>query len=273
MARQLPPLNPRLRWILPALLVMAVGVMIMARTCTREFPPSRSDFFPASGDTLNIAIDYSPMSLYRYDDTLGGFNYDLVRMVGDSLRRPLKFHPIVSLAKAVEGLSAGRYDIIVAPTPVTASYRSRYRFTEPVYVDRQVLVTLDTTMTSQLNLAGQHIRVMAGLPVADRLANLSREIGESIYVELDSVNGPEQLFILAASGEIPMAVVDLHTARLMTSRYPAIDLSTAVSFNQFQSWIMLPDSADATAPAIDSTLRIIKQSPLYPALLRRYGLE
>ncbi|MDE6417423.1 MAG: transporter substrate-binding domain-containing protein [Duncaniella sp.] len=273
MARQLPPLNPRLRWILPALLVMAVGIMIMARACSREFPPSRSDFFPASGDTINVAIDYSPMSLYRYDDTLGGFNYDLIRMVGDSLRRPLKFHPVVSLAKATEGLSAGRYDLVVAPTPVTASYRKRYHFTEPVYIDRQVLVTLDTTVTTQLNLAGQHISVVAGSPVADRLANLAREIGESIYVEPDSVNGPEQLFILAATGEIPMAVVDLHTARLMASRYPAIDLSTAVSFNQFQSWIMRPDSLDTAAPAIDSTLRLIKQSPAYTTLLSRYGLE
>ncbi len=273
MARQLPPLNPRLRWILPALLLMSIVIMIMARTCSREFPPSRGEFFPATGDTLNVAIDYSPMSLYRYDDTLGGFNYDLIRMVGDSLRRPLKFHPVVSLSKATEGLADGRYNIVVASTPVTASYRERYRFTEPVYIDRQVLITLDTTVTTQLNLAGHRVRVVAGSPVADRLANLSREIGDSIYVEPDSVNGPEQLFILAASGEIPMAVVDLHTARIMAERHPQIDLSTAVSFNQFQSWIMYPDSADHTASSIDSTLRLIKQSPAYPTLLHRYGLE
>lgn len=273
MAKQLAPLNPRLRWLLPALLVMALGIMIMARTCTREYPPSRSDFFPASGDTINVAIDYSPLSLYRYDDTLGGFNYDLIRIVGDSLRRPLKFHPVVSLSKAVDGLTDGRYDIIVASTPVTASYRGRYRFTEPVYIDRQVLVTLDTTITSQLNLAGQHIRVVAGSPVADRLANLAREIGDSIYVERDSVNGPEQLFILAATGEIPMAVVNRQTARVLSGRYPSIDLSTAVSFNQFQSWIMRPDSLDATASAIDSTIRVVKQSQVYPILLHRYGLD
>ncbi len=273
MAKQLSPINPRLMWLLPVLLLMAVGVMVMTRTCSHEFPPSRSDFFPAGGDTINVAIDYSPLSLYRYDDTLGGFNYDLIRMVGDSMRRPLKFHPVVSLARALEGLAEDRYDIIVASTPVTASYRGRVRFTEPVYIDRQILVSLDTTVHSQLQLAGRKVSVVAGSPVADRLANLSREIGDTIYVERDSVHGPEQLFILAATGEIPMAVVDKMTALALAPRYPAIDLSTAVSFNQFQSWIMRPDSTDATAAEIDAAIRLIKRTTAYPALLRRYNLD
>ena len=28
-----------------------------------------------------MAIEYGPLSLYRYDDTLGGFSYDLLRQL------------------------------------------------------------------------------------------------------------------------------------------------------------------------------------------------
>lgn len=270
--KQIKPFSKAAASMLTLLLIASFGLMIAIRGCTSELPPSRDGFTPGSGDTLNVAIDYSPLSLYRYADTLGGFNYDLIRLVTRQLGRPMKFHPVVSLSKAVERLNSGDFDIIVSSTPATASYRDRFRFTEPVYLDKQVLISRDSTVTSQLSLGGRTIRVVAGSPVADRLRHLAREIGDTIHVSPDSVNGPEQLFILAATGEIPMAVVDSHTAARMATSYPDIDLSTAVSFTQFQSWIMRPDSTDATADSIDSAIRRIKASPAYDDLLRRYGL-
>lgn len=245
----------------------------MLRACTSPSLPSRSDFAPGSGDTINVAIDYSPLSLYRYGDTLGGFNYDLIRMVGSRLNRPLKFHPIVSLSKAIDKLSDGEYDIIVSATPLTASYKSKYRFTEPVYLDRQILISRDSTLQSQLHLAGCTLEIVAGSPVADRIFNLSREIGDTIYVNPNHDNGPEQLFILAASGKIRGAVIDERTARQMAPNFEGIDLSTAISFNQFQSWLMRPDSLSATADSIDKAIREIKLTAAYDSLLHRYNFR
>ncbi len=271
--KQIKPIGKGAAMLLTGLLIASFGLMIAMRGCTSELPPSRSEFIPAAGDTINVAIDYSPLSLYRYADTLGGFNYDLIRMVTDEMHRPMKFHPVVSFSRAVERLENGDYDIVVTSTPATASYRDRFRFTEPVYLDRQILVTRDSTVKSQLNLGRRTIRVVAGSPVADRLRNLSREIGDTILIESDSVNGPEQLFILAATGQIPMAVIDSRTAIEMAPSFDGIDITTAISFNQFQSWIMRPDTNTELADSIDSTIRRIKTTKRYSDLLQRYGLE
>ena len=76
-----------------------------------------------------------------------------------------------------------------------------------------------------------------GSPVATRIANLAREIGDSIHVRtLDK--SQEQLFLLVAAGDELYAVVSDNTARSLAVRYADIDVSTAISFNQFQAWAM-----------------------------------
>ena len=66
--------------------------MIALSMCDKPVvnPESR----PSSGDTLDIAIEYSPVTYYTYEDTLGGYNYDLLRMMSDSAGCPMKFHPV-----------------------------------------------------------------------------------------------------------------------------------------------------------------------------------
>ncbi len=85
---------------------------------------------------------YGPLSLYRYDDTLGGFSYDLLRQLASERGLHLKFHPVVALGDALSGLDEGLFDIVVGAMPMTERYRERYAFTAPVYIDRQVLVQL-----------------------------------------------------------------------------------------------------------------------------------
>ena len=46
--------------------------------------------------------------------------------------------------------------------------------------------------------------------------------------------------ILTALGEIPRAVVNRATAESFRDRYPSLDLSVNISFNQFQSWALAP---------------------------------
>ena len=103
--------------------------MIALSMCDKPVvnPESR----PSSGDTLDIAIEYSPVTYYTYEDTLGGYNYDLLRMMSDSAGCPMKFHPVVTLEKAIAGLENGRYDVVVAQFPMTAGDTSRFAFTDP----------------------------------------------------------------------------------------------------------------------------------------------
>lgn len=221
-----------------ALLAVVVASMVALSLC--DHPKDTSQSRHSGGDTLDIAIEFSPMTYYTYDDTLGGFNYDLLRMMSINSGCPMKFHPIVTLEKALTGLEEGLYDVVVAQFPVTAVDTSRFSFTQPIYLDQQVLVQRRDShaIHSQLDLAGDTVWVVKGSPMAHRIASLSREIGDTIYTHVDELYGPEQLMMMVASGEVRYAVVNRAIARTMISRLPNLDCSIAISLSQFQSWMV-----------------------------------
>ncbi|WP_222124248.1 hypothetical protein, partial [Bacillus pumilus] len=103
--------------------------------------------------------------------------------------------------------------------PLTSSRRDSFRFTEPVYLDRQVLISLDTTVRSRLDLAGKEVWTVGGTPIAERLRNLSHEIGDTIILRHDSIHSAEQLFMLTAMGRIPRAVINEAKATRLAEDY------------------------------------------------------
>ncbi len=273
MARPLKPKNRQLG-VLIVILVVAVGFMLMLRQCSMRRSTAVFDEKPG-GDTINVAIDYSPTSMYMRGDTLGGFSYDVIRQIASANGLCLKFHPIVALNTAIERLDSGMYDLVIADLPVTADYKNRYLFTEPLYFDRQVLVQRrDATdpVNSQLDLGGRTVTVVAGSPIVTRIANLSAEIGDTIYVREDSLYGAEQLVMLTAVGEVPLAVVNEGVARDVAKDNDSIDISTNVSFTQFQSW-MTSRQRRELRDALDVMIKRYKSTPAYRMLLDRYGLS
>ena len=252
------------------LLAVVVACMVALSMCDKplEAPDSR----PSGGDTLDIAIEYSPVTYYTYDDTLGGYNYDLLRMMSSKVGCPLKFHPVVTLEKALAGLENGRYDMLVAQFPMTAGDTSRFAFTDPIYIDQQVLVQRrdSRSIHSQLDLAGDTVWVVKGSPMIGRIASLSREIGDTIYVHVDDLYGPEQLMMMVSSGEIRYTVVNRSIARAMASRLPNLDRSVAISLSQFQSWMVAKDR-QSLCDSLNRWHRQLKQdTAAYLNLQRRY---
>ena len=252
------------------LLAIVVACMVALSMCDK--PVVDPDERPSGGDTLDIAIEYSPVTYYTYDDTLGGYNYDLLRMIADSVGRPMKFHPVVTLEKALSGLDDGRYDMLVAQFPMTARDTSRFAFTDPIYIDQQVLVQRRGSLAihSQLDLAGDTVWVVKGSPMIGRIASLSREIGDTIYVHVDELYGPEQLIMMVSAGEIRYAVVNRSIARAMAARLPNIDRSVAISLSQFQSW-MVAKNRQGLCDSLNRWHEQMKQdTAAYLDLQRRY---
>lgn len=254
------------------LLFFVIILMVLLRTCSFSFPGS--DKKRSGGDTIDIAIEYGPLSLYRYDDTLGGFAYDILRHIEEQEGMRFKFHPVMTLKEALKGIDKGYYRMVVTAMPINADLRKRYSTTLPVFLDRQVLVQMKSDqdsdfVRSQLDLAGKRVYVMAGSPVAERLHNLASEIGDTIYVFEDPLYGSEQLFILAATGEIPRAVVTERTAKSLIDYYPEADISTAVSFTQFQRWLLSPEDS-ILCNRFDSIINVYKDKPFYKRLEKRY---
>lgn len=270
MMRQLQPAKRGQMIIYLILLAVVVGCMVALSFCDKPIVDAQSS--PSGGDTLDIAIEYSPVTYYTYDDTLGGYNYDLLRMISDSVGCPMKFHPVVTLEKALAGLDDGRYDIVVAQFPMTAGDTARFAFTEPIYIDQQVLVQRrgSQAIHSQLDLAGDTVWVVKGSPMIQRIANLSREIGDTIYVHVDELYGPEQLMMMVSSGEIRYAVVNRSIARAMASVLPNLDRSVAISLSQFQSW-MVSKNRKSLCDSLNLWHNQVKRdTAAYLGLQRRY---
>ncbi len=277
------PLDRKSWRVLALLVLLLLGVIIlmsMLRGCSSsEIISSDGGTGKSGGDTIDVAIDYSPMSLYTYGDTLGGLSHDIMVQVAPVAGFPVKFHPVTSLDRALRDLNDGLVDVVVADLPVTTDFQRMYRFTEPVYLDRQVLLQHRDTSSlgavdaepvkSVLDLAGRRVWVVANSPAETRLHNLSAEIGDTIYIEHDEQYGAELLALLTSIGEIQLCVVNEQVAKAMAKDSPTLDVMTNVSFTQFQAWAMRRDAAEL-AEKIDTAIVRFKATSDYETLLSRY---
>ena len=261
------------KWIIVvALAIIAIWAIASWLGYKNEANHPGYEYARAEGDSINVAIAYSPMSMYRYGDTLGGLNYEIMRGIAHMEGDKVKFYPVVSVSEALEKLRAGVYDVVMADIPTFASHRKLYRFTEPVYTDRQVLVSRDTTVTSTLALAGKPVWVVEGSPAVERLENLAREIGDTIPLHISNDYSAEQLVIMTARGTIPRCVVNELVAQSLQAEYPEAKISTKVSFNQFQSWILNKNDS-VLADTLDAQITRFKLTPEYAALIAKWTGE
>lgn len=227
----------------------------------------------ADGDTMTVAIEMSPLLYQRKGDSISGLDYEIVRMLSDMHGKPVKFRPFVPLHFALDGLSSGKFDVVIAALPATERTRREYNMTDAVYTGRQALVQLRDSsgrahITSQEQLAGHHVWIVEKSPYADRLKNLGAELGDTIYVHSLPEYSAEHLCLLTASGEIERAVVDEKTARRLAADYPMLDVSVPVSFNQFQSWAV---GCPALRDSLNVWLDEFRRTSAYDSLLVRYG--
>ena len=274
MHSSLPSHNNHSRLVIyGVLLAVVVVLMVLLGRCRQQQPLQKGH---SGGDTVDVAIEYAPVTYYMYGDTLGGFNYDLLRLLSLEGGRPFKFHPVVGLQAAFDGMDEGRFDVVVAQFPVTRANKSRYLFTEPVYIDRQVLVQRrdSTRARSQLDLAGDTVFIVAGSPMAERIASLGREIGDTIHVVADAAYGPEQLVLKVAAGEVKRAVVNRGIAQHLAQRLPGLDCSVDISMSQFQSWVVRRDRRDL-CDSINVWLKRVKTKYAddYHRLQQRYSVR
>lgn len=260
------------------LLFVLLGMYGLRRCADGKNPVGIGGIVSSGGDTIDVAIEYTPLVCYTYADTLGGLHYDMLREIASKHGLAIKFHPVTSFDRSLALLDDSVVDMLVADVPMTAEFRERYRFLEPVVVDRQVLVQLRDSVSghgpvrSALDLGGDTVWIAAGSSVESRIRNLGREIGDTIYIIPENEYGPEQLAIMTATGDIPRAVISRRIAREIAKDYPRLDVVTEVSFNQFQSWIAGIHS-DIPADSLDLWIGQYKETEAYDSLLERYGVR
>ncbi len=274
--RRFQPVKGRRIALYVLLLVAVLFTMVALYTCGGDAGKSKKAPLPAGdrGDTLLVAITHSPMSYYLYGDTIGGLNYDMLRLMAAAMGRPIRFIPVLSLEESLDALTARQVDIL-ASLPVTAGMRDKYLFSEDVFLDRQVLVQLNGTdgkpqAASVLDLAGDTVHIEKNSPVRQRLDNLSSEIGAPVTIVPHPDLSDEYLFLKVAGGELRYAVINEKTAARMHLKHPEVNIGTPIGFTQFQAWLTRRRDV-ALHDSIDSWLTRFKATDRYRQLLDRYS--
>jgi len=267
--------------LLLTLLAAVAAVMFMLSKCSRPVttPP---EFVKPGGDTLCVAIEISPVTTGADDDDakVHGTNYvgtdidsfsandSYYGMMMDMSRRekrPMVIVP-VTFDEGVKGLEEHIYDILIADIPATVVQKKRFLLTDPVDVDRQVLVQMrggedgDTLMYgSPFDLLDDTVYVAHSSPFVARIGNLANEMGGTIHVVEDDNYGQEQLIMMVMSGERPNAVVNERQAAAFAADNTALDYSVVISLNQPLSWAVA-DGDTVTLNVINKYIRDYKKA-------------
>ena len=258
------------------ILLCAVAIMVTLKKCSTTLPQKQEFYKRAGGDTINVAIEISPLSLSLAGDTLSGFYYEILKLIEEKNNVAFKLHQFVPLSFALDGLDSRLFDIVVADIPATSNLKEKYLLTQSLYVDYQLLVQHINESTGKVDiedynqLASDTVWVVKNSPFIDRITNLTEELGcDTIYVMESEEFSSEQLVILTALGEIKRAVVNANVAKKMAKDYPQLDINTKISFNQFQVWVLKRDN-QSLCNRINEWITEIKSSKEYELILQKY---
>ncbi len=229
---------------------------------------------------LRAVTEYNALAFHVKGDSLSGFHYELANAFARSHGLVLDIEPEANFERRLNGLLHGQYDLIANGIVATSEQKDSFLLTVPIMLNREVLVQRrkdlleDSTrfVKSLLQLAGKTVYVEESSPTKLRIRNLGNEIGDTIYINELALYGPEQLVAMVAHGDIEYAVCDESIARIAADSLPQIDISTAISFNQFYSW-----GVNRRSPALRDSLnawllRFMKTKE-YRKLYRKYYVK
>lgn len=262
------------------LLVIAVATMIGLRYAMNrsQKPPSTPRDYSeimASGE-LNVVTDYNSIGYYVSGDSTQGFQLEMIRTLEKEWGVRVHLFLENSLDDNLEGLLHHRYDLVARNIPVNAQLKDFFSFTDPITLNKMVLVQRKAAyndsiepIRQQLNLAKKTIYVAKDSPAMLRLNNLSREIGDTLFIREDPTYETEQLVMMVASGDIDFTVCDEKVARLLSTSFPEIDIETDISFTQLESWAVRRDSP-VLLDSLNSWLNRFKETPAFRRIFEKY---
>ena len=260
------------------MILLAIVLIAMFQLFQFKKAPLLSRDYPEIKEEgiLRIVTEYNQSGYYVAGDTIEGFQYELSQAIAKLSGLEVQTHLEMSLAESFRELSENKCDVIARNIPITSDNKEEYLFTEPIVLNKQVLVqrTEETNnglkpIRNQLDLAQKTLYIPKDSPARLRLQNLAHEIGDTIYIKEDELYSSEQLAIMVAKGDIDYAVCDQQIAKISKENLPEIDIDTDISFTQLQSWAVRKDSP-ILLDSLNSWLSQIKESGLYKQIYKRY---
>lgn len=191
---------------------------------------------------ISVVTDSSSVGFSIKDDSIFGFQYELIKAFADTLGVELVVSEHNDMKTCVDGLLKGDYDIIASFMPVTTEWKSDVLFTNPFFTSRQVLVQQDVKDSAQTfinkisDLANKTICVPENSPFKMRIEHLSDEIAMPIKISEVKGKSPEQLISMVSSGKIKYTICDEQFVTKIKMQYPNLDVSLPIGFEQHQAW-------------------------------------
>jgi membrane-bound lytic murein transglycosylase MltF len=256
--------------LLTTLVCMYTLYRSVHKNAPRDYPEIDSE------GILRIVTEYNSAGYYVSDDTIEGFQYELSRAISELSGFEVQIFLEMSLTESFEGLNRQTYDVIARNIPITTQLKEHYLFTDPVILDKQVLVQRTAAandsippLRNQLELAGKTLHIPANSPALLRIRNLQYEIGDTIHVVEEARYSTEQLIIMVAKGDLDYAVCDQQAAWIAQKQFPEIDLATDISFTQLQSWAVRKTSP-VLLDSLNQWFRTMRDEGRYDQIYRRY---
>ena len=231
--------------------------------------------------TLKALTIYSGTSYFLYRGEPLGYEYEMLERFADYLDVKLEIVLVKNVDELFEKLNNGEGDIVAHGLTITSSRKKEVTFTDYLYLTRQVLVqkkpegwrsmywkTLDNSLVQHaIGLLGDTVSVRKNSSYKERLANLSEELGDSIYIkELSGEMATDEIIKKVVEGDIQYTVADQNIAGIMASYYPILDIDVPLSFSQRIAWATRhnsPELLNATNMWLDQMKKKVDYNVIY----------
>lgn len=233
---------------------------------------------------LRVITSYSPTGYFIYRGETMGFEYEIFKRLANHLEVSLEIVLAKNVDSVIPMLKRGDGDIIALGYTITQDRKEDVNFTDPYLITHQTLVqkkpdnwrkmTLDQIddhlVKDVVDLIGDTVSVRKNSSYYQRLVELSKELGDSIYIEvLPGEKSDEQIIKDVSDGVIKYSVIDANKAAIHQSYFPNIDIETPVSLSQRIAWAVRKSSPDLL-DIINRGLVTIKRKPDYNIIYRKY---
>lgn len=238
-------LDTKYLWLFLFLLLLCgcgEGKVKKSLECT---PTTHIDCIKEKG-TLTAVTDFNSTNYFIYKGEPMGFQFDMLQAFAQYLGVNLELIAENNLDEAFGLLKQQKVDIFANNLTVTAARKEQFLFTVPISTTRQVLVQSKESdgypIRNPIELGNRVVYVQKGSAAAERLYNLSNEIGREIFVVEMPQYEVDELIELVAIGELDLTVCDEDVARVNAFYYENLDIETAVSFDQNLAWAVHKES-------------------------------
>ncbi|MEX0686212.1 MAG: transporter substrate-binding domain-containing protein [Balneolales bacterium] len=264
-----------------------VSIILLFTSCTQvEQKPEYSFDLEAIKErgTLKAITSYSPLSYFIYRGEPMGYEYELLKLLSDSLDVELELLLAKDLDDMIEMLNSGQGDLIAYSLTIIKERAERIDFTTALNTTRQVLVQkkpdtwrsmriheVEAQMTrNPIDLDGETVYVRKGSSYVPRLRNLAEEIGGSInIIEASSGTSTDDLIRHVAEDSIRYTVSDENIAKVNQSYYPIIDINTPISLPQQTAWAVRKNSPELLE-AINQWIQTMQTQSDYYVIYNKY---